>query len=139
MAKASYSKPTSQLDLEERQSKDYVVPGQINLGTDPQPSDSGFVGVDPVYQNFANDTEKPFKAEKGPEAKAEEVLYADDVDFDKGAAEQGRSSDEDDVEDKEPVTPTGSTGSTTTTPSGSSGSGSTPPPSGGSTPPSSQS
>jgi hypothetical protein len=137
MAKPQYSKPASQVDLEERLSDDYVPVGQLNQGTDPGLSDNGFVGVDPIYQNFANETEKPFKAEKGPEAKIEKDVFTDDVDFDAGATAEGESEvdAEEEKEEEASKTPSGSGSSGT----GSSGSGSTPPPSGGSTPPSSQS
>lgn len=53
------------------------------FGASQNPVDStlnadGFVGVDPVYQNFANDTDEPLAAEEGPDKLAEEA-YADAV------------------------------------------------------------
>ena len=125
MAKPTYSKPTAQVDLEERMKDDYVVPTQLQQGSDPEPSETGFVGVDPIYQNFANDTEKPLRAEKGVEKKLEDVVYADEVDEDFGAPEKGSSGA------KEESKPTSPSGSSTTPPSGSS----TTPPSGSSTTP----
>lgn len=126
MAKPQYSKPTSQVDLEERSKDDYVPPAQLVQGTDPELASTPFVGVDPVYQNYANDTEKPLRAEKGAEKKFEDLAYADDVDEDFGKAEAGESTGEEkEEEEEESKTPA-------STPTG----GSTPP-SGGSTPPSS--
>lgn len=73
---AVYTKPTSQLDLEARLERDNEnpaahVPGYSN------PASFGvedYVGTDPVYQNHANDTEAPLKAEGGAEQKAEEFF-----------------------------------------------------------------
>ena|SRR5690349_15437782 len=70
--KATYEKPTSQLDLEARQADGYVPPSQLTTPNEPgvTPYDrGGYVGVDPVYQNAANETERPMRAEDGPEAK----------------------------------------------------------------------
>lgn len=99
MAKPNYSKPASQVDLEERQSKDYVPPAQLLQGKDPEPSKTGFVGVDAVYQNYANDTEAPRKAEGGPEAKVEKNAYDKDADFEYGKTEDGEVEEEDEDED----------------------------------------
>ena len=135
MAKAQYSKPTSQVDLEERTKDDYVVPAQLVQGTDPVPAETGFVGVDPIYQNYANDTEKPLRAEKGAEKKFEDLAYADEVDTDFGATPAGESEAQEQKEEEQKsgdATSSTSGGSGTTT---ASGAGSTPPTS-GSTPPS---
>lgn len=94
MAEPNYEKPTSLVDLEERQEDDYVPPAQLVQGSDPEPSKTGFVGVDSVYQNFANDTEAPMKSEEGAEAKVEEKYYAEDADFEAGKTGDGESSDE---------------------------------------------
>lgn len=94
MAKARYEKPASQLDLEARQKKDYVPHGVLPVGQDPQPSESGFVGVDEVYQNFANDTDKPLLSDGGPEAKVEQLAYAENVDTSIGATIDGDYGDE---------------------------------------------
>lgn len=134
MAKPQYSKPTSQVDLEERSKDDYVPPAQLIQGTDPQPAETSFVGVDPIYQNYANDTEKPMRAEEGAEKKFEDLAYADEVDADFGAAPQGEAEAVEKKEEEESGDSTSSTsgGTGTTT---ASGSGATPP-SSGPTPPS---
>ena len=122
MAKPQYTKPTSQLDLEERQKPDYVPPSQLTPGINPQPSDNGYIGVDPIYQNYANDTEKPYLAEKGPEAKIEKNYVTDDVDTSKGATAEGEAPVEDDEpEDEgkdEGKTTTAAQGGAATPPSG---------------------
>ena len=102
MAKPQYSKPTSQVDLEERSKDDYVPPAQLIQGTDPQPAETGFVGVDPIYQNFASDTEKPLRAEKGAEKKFEDQAYADEVDADFGAAHEAEAEEEEPSGDSTP-------------------------------------
>lgn len=35
----------------------------------------GYVGVDPIYQNYANETEKPYAAEGGADALAEKAYF----------------------------------------------------------------
>lgn len=123
MAKASYSKPTSQLDLEARQKADYVPPGVVKKSEDQGLSDNGYIGVDPIYQNHANDTEAPIQSEKGPEAKIFNNHYTDDVDFGSTGSEEGFDAgwsaadaevpddDEDESEDEEesPNPPEGQT------------------------------
>lgn len=37
-------------------------------------TEEGYVGTDPIYQNYAEDTHKPLAAEDGPEADAEEAF-----------------------------------------------------------------
>lgn len=81
MAKATYSKPASQVDLEERQKKDYVPPSVLGQGVDPEPSENGFVATDPVYQGRANATERPVKITEGAEAKVLNEFIADDAEF----------------------------------------------------------
>lgn len=74
----TYTKPTSQLDLEERL-KDGNEVERFKIETiDPadQVNEDGYVGTDPVYQNHAEDTHKPLAAEGGADAKAEK-LYAE--------------------------------------------------------------
>lgn len=120
--KANYDKPTSQVDLEARQQEDYVPPTQLQPGVDPSPSDTGYVGVDPIYQNFANETEKPYAAEGGPEAVVEETVYADNANFNAGRTSPGLTEDvdyEDDEDDEEaePESPSASgSGSGSTSP-----------------------
>ena len=116
MAKPTYTKPTSQLDLEERQAKDYRNPSELIKGEDIGPSDNGFIGVDPVYQNFANETDKPLVGEKGAEAEIEKKYLSDDVDADKGATPEGESEAED-KDEKSTTTP--STSPSSTPPTGS--------------------
>jgi hypothetical protein len=52
-----------------------------SVNPDHLPTDEGYVGVDPIYQNHANDTEKPYAAEGGADGLAEDA-YADAVDSD---------------------------------------------------------
>jgi hypothetical protein len=107
MAKPTYTKPTSQLDLEARQKKDYVPSSVLIKGEDQPVSTNGFIGVDEVYQNYANATDAPMAAEGGAEAKIQKNFVAEDVDFTAGATPDGDSDDEDDDEDDEE--PSGST------------------------------
>lgn len=101
MAKPKYTKPTSQLDLEARQAKDFVNPSVLVKGVDGEPSDNGFIGVDPVYQNYANETDRPLLAEGGAESKLEKDYVTDDVDTTKGATPEGESEAEDKAEDED--------------------------------------
>lgn len=115
MAKPNYEKPASQLDLEARQKKDYVSPSVLTQGVDREPSENGYVNVDPVYQNYANETERPYLAEKGAEAEVEKAYYSEDVDTSAGAAEDGEGEEEEEEEeDKKEETP--STPSSPSTP-----------------------
>lgn len=82
--KARYSKPASQVDLERRQENGNASPltaPTADESTVPLREDTGgrdfrvedndisnYRGVDPIYQNYANDTEKPLRAEEGAEA-----------------------------------------------------------------------
>jgi hypothetical protein len=82
-----YTKPTSQVDLEERLSEDYqsslVLQKDTNPGAAPvderwklEDNDtSAYVGVSPEYQNYANETDKPLRSEEGVQATLEEQLY----------------------------------------------------------------
>lgn len=84
-AKANYTKPASQLDLEARQESGNAsplrmtdAPSRVN---EPVREDgvrdfrvegndvSNYVAVDPIYQNYADDTSKPIAAKSGAEAK----------------------------------------------------------------------
>lgn len=101
MAKANYTKPVSQLDLERRQ-KDGHAPGSVlDPGSNPELSTNGYVGVDAVYQNAANDTEKPRQADKGPEAKVFSEFLDEDAEFPELSNEDG----DDEQEAPAPVTP----------------------------------
>lgn len=110
MTKANYEKPASQVDLEARQKKDYQPSSVLIKGEDPVVSDNGYIGVDPIYQNYANETEAPMKSEGGPEAKIQANFVADDADFTAGATENGEVEEDDEDEDE---TPSGSTGPST--------------------------
>lgn len=99
MTKPNYEKPSSQLDLEARQKKGYKPSSVLIQGEDPQVSDNGYIGVDEVYQNYANDTEAPLRAEDGPEAKIEANFLSDDADVTAGRTEDGESSDDDEEEE----------------------------------------
>jgi hypothetical protein len=77
-------KPTSQVDLERRLGEDpptklfeTVNPVDSVLTADDDSDDEGdaYVGVDPIYQNHANETDKPLQAEKGPDKAAEDAYF----------------------------------------------------------------
>jgi hypothetical protein len=127
MAKATYTKPTSQLEYERVTDKDYTPDSVLVKGTDPDKSDNGYIGVDPIYQNYANSTEAPLQTSaKSAEGKLIAAELADDVDFKKGATPEGESDveDSDKEEGSTPSTETETKTQTTTT----SGAASTPPP-----------
>lgn len=70
-------KSTQQLDLEARQAEGYVSPLARVETVGPSESlvsEDGFIGVDPVYQNAANDTDMPLSSEEGPEKNLEDRL-----------------------------------------------------------------
>ena len=72
----TFTRPTSQLDLEARQKEAERVAKE---GVDPlvvsvnpvAPDDSGFIGTDPIYQIRANETDQPLSSEEGPDGVAE--------------------------------------------------------------------
>jgi hypothetical protein len=69
------SKPTSQLDLEARLERDNENP-EVHVSVPVNPSyeaEGEYVGTDPIYQNYANETEKPLAGE-GPEQKVVDEL-----------------------------------------------------------------
>ena len=69
--KAVYEKPNSTLDLEARQEEDYVPASRLAGSTSVSPLDrAGFIGVDPVYQNAANEVDRPITADEGAEYEA---------------------------------------------------------------------
>lgn len=105
-----YDKPTSQLDLEQRQAEGYVPPSQLVQAGEPgdTPFDNGgFIGVDPVYQNAANETERPLRQTEGPEAQV-----ISDAGHDKNVAEFDDESplpivdEEDSTKSEAPAKPT---------------------------------
>lgn len=83
---ANYEKPTVLLDLEARQEAGWQPATVKKVGQDAEVSKDGFIGVDQIYRNFANETEAPMTGDEGAEAKVEEAYYSDDVDFKVGAA-----------------------------------------------------
>lgn len=72
----TFPKTTAQVDLETRlkngnkaeYASDPVNPKDVGVV-----SDDGFVGVDPIYQNAANKTDRPIAAKSGPDKAAEEA------------------------------------------------------------------
>lgn len=133
--KAQYSKPSSQLDLEERQenenrsprilstSDQYEAPEQDDNARDFTVEDNeldGYVGTDPVYQNYAVDTDKPMPAEEGAESKLEKEFLGS---LDPDPQKQDAASEDEEGEEGggEASTPsTGASPSTGTTPAASS-------------------
>lgn len=91
--KVVYTKPTSQVDLEERLKRDNESPlSVVRAENNHNPfgvDEEAYVNVDPVYQNHANDTEKPLEAKSGVEKKALET-FKDAV----AAAETDYSNDQ---------------------------------------------
>ena len=72
------SAPTSQQDMERRLTdgfqEDSVLASRRTF-VNPDPfGDEAYVGTDPIYQNHANDTEKPYAADGGALQKAEEQV-----------------------------------------------------------------
>ena len=93
--KANYILPNSQVDLEERLAKGNASDRVISTSDDHKPADDdgngrefalednnldGYVGVDPIYQTYANETDAPLRADGGPEAELEAFIYGDDED-----------------------------------------------------------
>lgn len=87
--KPEITKPTDQQDLERRQADDYQPDAELasrRTFVNPNPfGEEGYVGTDPVYQNYASETEKPLASEEGAEKKAEDEVkeayaFPDDVD-----------------------------------------------------------
>lgn len=112
MSEPNYTLPTVQADLEKRLEEGDVPHGVLIKGTDPTPSENGYVGVDPIYQNYADVTHKPFRAgEESPEAVFEDALYSEDADFDAGATPESveDAEDDEDYEDEEEETPSSNT------------------------------
>jgi hypothetical protein len=74
------TKSTQQLDLEARQAEDYVSPLAVAKTVGPEQSllgEDGYVGTDPIYQNYANETEAPLAAEEGAEKVLEDRVFAE--------------------------------------------------------------
>lgn len=72
-------KPTSQLDLERRLKAEEEGSTPVFFETkNPDEStlfgeDDSYRGTDPIYQNYANSTDKPLDAEKGADKLAEDA------------------------------------------------------------------
>ena len=74
---AQYAPPASQVDLAERLESgnaSHRVLSTADIAVqEPRPEDvEGYVNVDPIYQNYANETEKPLQGDGGPEGQLEE-------------------------------------------------------------------
>lgn len=124
--KAEYSKPTSQVDLEARlesgnkssrvlsTADNYEAPADTEPGRDMRVEDndvSNYVGVDPIYQNYAEDTHAPLVSEgddKSPEDKVAEQFVAN-----LSPVVEGPVKTDDDDKDKETTT-TGESGGPST-------------------------
>lgn len=99
--KVEYTKSAAQLDLERRMENDNESPLAVsNLAVSRAgvfgEDEDAYVNVDPVYQNHANDTEKPLKADSGVNKKAEAayretVLSSEDSDRSKDAFNASRA------------------------------------------------
>jgi hypothetical protein len=112
MAKAQYSKPASQLDLEARQKNgnksDRVLSTSDQYeGNAPEADAPGYVGTDLVYQTAANHTEAPGTSTKGAEAKVFEQFTGEEPE---DIAPEADEPDEPDQEE-ESSDSTSSTGS----------------------------
>lgn len=67
---------TAALDLEARLANDNAYPGgllTVNAAGVEEAAVDGYRGTDPIYQNYANETEKPLAADGGVWADAEEA------------------------------------------------------------------
>lgn len=86
---AVYEKPNSQVDLESRQETGNRSGLEVSTFREEDREDDGnarkfaledneldnFIGVDPIYQNYASDHLKPGRAEDGPEKDLEDQAY----------------------------------------------------------------
>ncbi len=130
MAKAEYTKSAAQVDLEERQKRDNENPNLILStfeGERPEVEDDSardftiegnktdaYVGVDPVYQNYASTTEKPLRSEKGAEKALEDEVYGNKD----GNVDEDESDESDDsADDKKDEDSTQSSSNAPTAPS----------------------
>jgi hypothetical protein len=71
------TKPTSQVDLETRLEDGYKPDSDVSDRRVVNPNPFGaedYASTDPIYQNHANDTEKPYRAEEGADKQAEQVV-----------------------------------------------------------------
>lgn len=88
MAKAEYTKPSDRLWQEEQLKNDESPKVLSTYKDEEQPESDGkereltvegnqteaYVGVDPIYQTYANETDAPLKSEKGVESKLEDRI-----------------------------------------------------------------
>jgi hypothetical protein len=119
MTEANYTKPASQVDLEERNSEGYVPPSQLQTGTDGEPSKNGYIALDPIYQNYSNSTEAPHRAEDSVEQDLiDENFLADEVDYESAAVPEGQTTAAEEEKDEEPTKPSGPNVPPSTAPSG---------------------
>lgn len=95
---AVYAPPASQVDLEARlangnrsdrvlSTADSYVPDTSLEGRSFKVEDNdtdAYLNTDPIYQNYANETEKPEFAEDGPESQLEAVVYGEAVQGEEG-------------------------------------------------------
>lgn len=73
----SYTRPATALDAERRLAEGNTVSSRMQ-GVNPSEairSDEGYVGVNPEYQNAANETDEPRDAEEGVEKDLEDAYY----------------------------------------------------------------
>lgn len=54
---------------------DSDISGRVTVNPDPR-GENGFIGVDPIYQNFGNDQMKPYDSEEGAEKELEDAFKA---------------------------------------------------------------
>lgn len=90
-------KSTQQLDLEARQAEDYVSPLAVAKTVGPNESlisEDGFVGVDPIYQNAANETEMPLASEEGAEKVLEDRVLTQVEDAAKAEEEKQKEQEQ---------------------------------------------
>lgn len=88
---AEYAQPTSQLDLEARQesgNRSSRILSTADSYEEPEDDEGrsyavedndldGYIGTNPEYMTYANETEAPIVAEEGAEAKVEEAFLED--------------------------------------------------------------
>lgn len=70
------TKPRAQVDLERRTAEDYKPESEVGSTVTVNPNPFGedeYVGTDPIYQNYANDQNKPLASEEGAEKEVEEA------------------------------------------------------------------
>lgn len=100
--KANYTKSTEQLDLERRMAEDFESPKKIVEGEVPnQLQEGGFVNVDPIYQNYANEADAPLHAEEGVYADMDDQMFGKDEAKKVRENQKASASSEDDEDEEE--------------------------------------